>query len=58
MTVESYPCAAKQALEAGGARRILSDDSFTGAPQLKRHPLGSASAAPIVPQRVKRRARP
>ncbi len=30
---------AYQALEAGGARRILNDYSFTSAPQLKRDPL-------------------
>src|SRR6266496_930084 len=32
--------AAQQALEAGGARRILNDDSFTSAPQLTRDSLG------------------
>jgi hypothetical protein len=30
-----------QALEAGGARRILNDYSFTNAPQLKRDPVGT-----------------
>ncbi len=42
------PRGAQQALEAGGARRISNDYSFTSAPQLKRDPLGSQMPALLV----------
>src|SRR2546422_2159775 len=35
-----------QALEAGGARRILNDTFFFSAPQLKREPLGRSHEDP------------
>src|SRR5437773_4799669 len=38
----------QQALEAGGARRILNDTFFFSAPQLKRDPLCGTSSAGVL----------